>query len=77
MFSHWYVGPMVCEVSYLWRVSGMWGSVVCRGKWDAGVSGMLWSVLCGASGMGFVGFVSAIFEVSGISKFKESHMIQT
>ena len=53
------------------------GSVVCRGKRDAGVIGILWSVLCGASGIGYVGFVSAIFEISGILKFKESHMIQT
>ena len=40
MFAHWYVGPVVCVVSDMWRVSGMRGSVVCGGKWDAG------SVVC-------------------------------
>ena len=34
------MGPVVCVVSDMWRVSGMWGSVVCGGKWDAG------SVVC-------------------------------
>ena len=45
------MGPVVCEVSDMWRVSGMWGSVVCG---ECGVSGMLWSVLCGGSGMGYL-----------------------
>ena len=34
------MGPVVCVVSDMWRVSGMWGSVVCGSKWDAG------SVVC-------------------------------
>ena len=36
MFGHWYVGAVVCVVSDMWRVSAMWGSVVCGGKWDTG-----------------------------------------
>ena len=43
------MGPVVCVVSYIWRVSGMWGSVVCGGKWDAG------SVVC--CGQCYVGAV--------------------
>ena len=39
---------MVCVVRDMWRVSGMWGSVVCGGKWDAE------SVICGGSCMGYL-----------------------
>ena len=49
MFGHWYVGPVVCVVSDMWRVSGMWGSVVCGGKWDAGSE-----VCCGQCYVGAV-----------------------
>ena len=38
--GHWYVEPVVCVVSDMWRASGMRGLVVCGGKWDAG------SVVC-------------------------------
>ena len=30
------MGPVVCVVSQMWRVSGMWRSVVYGGKVDAG-----------------------------------------
>ena len=42
------MGPVVCVVSDMWRVSGMWGSVVCGGKWDAGqcyVGEVVWDFL--------------------------------
>ena len=42
---------MVCVVSDMWRVSGMWGSVVCGGQWYVG------AVLCGGRGMGDAGLV--------------------
>ena len=40
-------GPVVCVVSDMRRVSGIWGLEVCGGKWDAG------SVVC--SGQCYVG----------------------
>ena len=43
------MGPVVCVVSDMWRVSGMLGSVVCGGKWNAG------SVVC--CGQCYVGAV--------------------
>ena len=33
--GHWHVVPVVCVVSDMWKVSGMRGSVVCGGKWEA------------------------------------------
>ena len=38
MFGHWYVGHVVCVVSDIWRVSGMWVSVV--GSLVSGARGM-------------------------------------
>ena len=52
------MGPVVCVVSDMWRVSGRWGSVVCGDKWDAG------SVVYWASAM--KGQWYGIFQVSGI-----------
>ena len=42
-------GPVVCVVSDMRRVSGIWGLVVCEGKLDAG------SVVC--CGQCYVGAV--------------------
>ena len=38
------MGPVVCVVSDMWKVSGMRGSVVYGGKWDAG--SVVWCGQC-------------------------------
>ena len=47
----------------MWRVNGIWGSVVSGGKWDAGSVVGQWYEIFEVSG---IFGVSDIFEVSGI-----------
>ena len=57
MSIFWLPVPMIA----VWRVSGMWGSVICGGKWDAGSV-----VCCGQCYVGAVVYLrSVVCEING------------